>query len=63
MNYIGKLYGKIGNKYFDTSHDTNEFDDLFEFKQLFQRNFKAVVDRGLITNNTTDEEFLSTIAE
>jgi len=30
MNYTGKLYGKIGNKYFDTSKTSNDFDELVE---------------------------------
>lgn len=28
MRYIGKLYGKVGNKYFDTGKTANEFDCL-----------------------------------
>ena len=28
MEYIGKLYGKIGNKYFDTNHTTNDWNTL-----------------------------------
>jgi len=28
MNYIGKLYGKIGNKYFYTSKTGKDFDEL-----------------------------------
>jgi pimeloyl-CoA synthetase len=28
MEYIGKLYGKIGNKYFDTSHTSEDWDEL-----------------------------------
>lgn len=28
MEYKGKLYGKIGNKYFDTGHTTDDYDDL-----------------------------------
>ncbi len=28
MEYKGKLYGKIGNKYFDTSHTTEDWDKL-----------------------------------
>lgn len=34
MNYKGKLYGKIGNKYFDTSHDTYEFDFLLNYHAI-----------------------------
>ena len=30
MNYTGKLYGKIGNKYFDTEKTSNDFDELVE---------------------------------
>ena len=28
MDYLGKLYGKIGNKYFDTSKTASDFDKL-----------------------------------
>ena len=28
MEYKGKLYGKIGNKYFDTGHTTDDYDGL-----------------------------------
>jgi hypothetical protein len=28
MEYHGKLYGKIGNKYFDTSYTSKNVDDL-----------------------------------
>lgn len=32
MEYKGKLYGKIGNKYFDTGRTSDEF-DYYEAKQ------------------------------
>lgn len=28
MDYKGKLYGKIGNKYFDTSYTSDDYDKL-----------------------------------
>jgi len=28
MEYHGKLYGKIGNKYFDTGKTSKDFDDM-----------------------------------
>jgi len=28
MMYHGKLYGKLFNKYFDTSHTTDEWDEM-----------------------------------
>lgn len=28
MEYHGKLYGKIGNKYFDTGETSDDFDNL-----------------------------------
>lgn len=31
MKYHGKLYGKIGNKYFDTGKTSKDFDEMFEF--------------------------------
>lgn len=35
MEYTGKLYGKIGNKYFDTSKTSEDFDKLEkEVKEL-----------------------------
>jgi hypothetical protein len=33
MEYNGKLYGKIGNKYFDTGKTSNDFDEMFEMLQ------------------------------
>lgn len=30
MNYVGKLYGKIGNKYFDTGLTSIDWDKLYE---------------------------------
>lgn len=40
MNYTGKLYGKIGNKYFDTSHDTKEFDTNEFYKNLYKKSIE-----------------------
>tara|TARA_B100000378_G_scaffold236018_1_gene202714 strand:- start:21147 stop:21392 length:246 start_codon:yes stop_codon:yes gene_type:complete len=35
MEYKGKLYGKIGNKYFDTSYTSEDYDNLVkENKEL-----------------------------
>jgi peptidoglycan hydrolase CwlO-like protein len=35
MEYNGKLYGKVGNKYFDTSKTSEDFDKLEkEVKEL-----------------------------
>jgi hypothetical protein len=28
MRYIGKLYGKLGNKYFDTGKTSDDYDNL-----------------------------------
>lgn len=30
MEYKGKLYGKIGNKYFDTGKTSDDYDELLE---------------------------------
>jgi len=35
MEYHGKLYGKIGNKYFDTDKTSQDFDDMTELIQLY----------------------------
>lgn len=38
MEYKGKLYGKIGNKYFDTSHTAEDWDKLTDrIKELEQQ--------------------------
>lgn len=38
MEYKGKLYGKIGNKYFDTSHTAEDWDKLIDrVKELEQK--------------------------
>lgn len=30
MKYVGKLYGKIGDSYFDTGHNTDDWDELIK---------------------------------
>jgi len=37
MEYHGKLYGKIGNKYFDTGKTSKDFDEILEIlKELLE---------------------------
>jgi cell division protein FtsB len=36
MEYNGKLYGKVGNKYFDTSKTSEDFDKLEKEKAELQ---------------------------
>ena len=34
MDYKGKLFGKLGNKYFDTGKTSDDFDELELFKNI-----------------------------
>ena len=40
MEYHGKLYGKIGNKYFYTGKTSKDFDEMFEILKLFLNEFE-----------------------
>ena len=40
MEYHGKLYGKIGNKYFDTDKTSKDVDNLVELLKLFVKEFE-----------------------
>ena len=45
MDYHGRLYGKIGNKYFDTGRTSEEFDSMQKLAiklQLEKENTKCV---------------------
>ena len=45
MEYHGKLYGKVGNKYFDTGRTSDEFDSMQKLAiklQLEKENEKCV---------------------
>jgi len=78
MEYHGKLYGKIGNKHFDTGRTSEEFDRMqnrlvefeleketkpMDIKEITKRNYNATVKRGLITPETTIWEFIRKINE
>ena len=41
--YIGKLFGKIGNKYFDTGATSEDYDKLKERNEYLERKFKSMV--------------------
>lgn len=44
MEYHGKLYGKIGNKYFDTSKTSDDYDNL-------EKQNKSLLDEIDLVNN------------
>jgi len=48
MEYIGKLYGRIGNKHFDTGYTAKEWDELTKqvetLKKQLNKEQKLLVD-------------------
>jgi len=44
MEYHGKLYGKIGNKYFDTGKTSKDYDDLVLERSKFFDMLKKMYD-------------------
>ena len=45
MDYQGKLYGKMGNKYFDTSKNTAHWDNMVKVLEEVLKDFN---DRGIM---------------
>jgi len=56
MEYYGKLYGKIGNKYFDTGKDTDDFDEMVKL-------LKKIRDEKVSENYFEIEQLLTKITE
>jgi hypothetical protein len=63
MEYHGKLYGKIGNKYFDTEKTSKDFDDMLQM-------LKYILSEDLFFNDGKDtirtreiKELLTKISE
>lgn len=62
MEYHGKLYGKIGNKYFDTGETTEDWDRLEakvdelhqKVKQLVQQANEFIIDVAKLLGMDTD---------
>ena len=48
MEYTGKLYGKIRNKYFDTGFTSEDYDKLQEENSELQ---KQVLNMPVVSNN------------
>ena len=50
MEYRGKLYGKISNKYFDTSRTTEDWDSMLEALKVFvnfpKEDLESWIDEG-----------------
>jgi hypothetical protein len=42
MEYNGKLYGKIGNKYFDTGSTSTDFDKLLSKAEKYDKLMKEI---------------------
>jgi hypothetical protein len=53
MKYKGKLYGKIGNKYFDTGKTSEDYDAL---ETLINRHNKALIIGGVSKSFDCDAE-------
>tara|TARA_Y100000310_G_C20158283_1_gene567900 strand:- start:331 stop:564 length:234 start_codon:yes stop_codon:yes gene_type:complete len=43
MEYHGKLYGRMGSKYFDTGHTSENFDSLSERVKYMQEENKKLM--------------------
>lgn len=43
MEYKGKLYGKIGNKYFDTGKTSDDYDELLEQRNYLLEALKPLI--------------------
>jgi len=50
MEYHGKLYGKIGNKYFDTEKNTNDYDKMLQALKDCKTQFEAMENLELQNN-------------
>lgn len=46
MEYQGKIYGKIGNRYFDTGRTTEEWDEMKKALQLARGALVAIRDEA-----------------
>lgn len=42
MEYHGKLYGKISNKYFDTGKTSKDFDEMFEMLKVAKSTIQSL---------------------
>ena len=43
MNYKGKLYGKVGKKYFDTGRTSDDWDEMIDALVEFKRRYSNEV--------------------
>lgn len=50
MEYHGKLYGKIGNKYFETGKTSKDFDKMVTVLKDCKTHFEAIENLGLQNN-------------
>lgn len=58
MEYIGKLFGKIGNKYFDTGTTSEDYDKLKERIGELETKLNELFDEGFnISTETFNGEF------
>jgi len=60
MEYTGKLYGKIGNKYFDTGFTSEDYDKLKKENSELQ---KQVLNLPVVTTRTFECQRCYTIYE
>ena len=51
LQYDGKLYGRLGKRYFSTGRTANDFDELEESPELLDDEF----DSGEIQHSTSNE--------
>ena len=58
MEYHGKLYGKIGNKYFDTERTSNDFDEMLKALKESRRTIcRLRLSMSVHTDCVEDSEF------
>ncbi len=55
MDYHGKLYGKIGNKYFDTSYTSNDWDRKDAEISALKEQIEVLERAGRIEGNSFEE--------
>jgi len=51
MEYHGKLYGKIGNKHFDTGKTSKDFDDMVNLLKCI---YDAIENEDIIIKDNND---------
>ena len=61
MKYNGKLYGKIGNKYFDTSKTSEDFDNVVQALIESNKMIVVMLEKNIGGGRHIGKTYLSTI--